>query len=502
MNPYEPSSPAAEVAERATARRFVGGRRSPATSPPATESATTTKALSPAIASVPTDLGPRPTRADSASIPGRRRHLARNAVLSVAAGLTLALLLPFAPIVPATESGITGAALLGLALGWLLLGLLARPTSNQGQGWLFGAAGFFTLSGLLLVTLGAPAHRVLDWVWPLALLAIGAWGFTAIRHHQEEFSRGVLYPVAALLVLASAGGGVETVAEAADAQAHPVPGRLIDVGDHRLHLRCTGTGQPTVVFEAGGGEMSSNVGRVSTAVAHTTRICTYDRAGRGWSEPTAAPVGGAQLAIDLHNLLHHGGVTGPYVLAGHSFGGLYIRNFAARYPTEVAGMVLVDSTAPQTSTPGAENANLAHRVAALASISARFGLIRILSALTGDGELPSPFKEEIAAESVTASYVESTLDEYADAGQASRLAASVTSIGEKPLVVLTAALGHPQSWFVNQDRMTALSSDSVHRTVPGSDHEGMVRGSAGSAATTRGILDVVKSIRTGQPLDR
>ena len=103
-----------------------------------------------------------------------------------------------------------------------------------------------------------------------------------------------------MLVLASIGGGYETVAEAADAAAYPMPGQLIDVGGHRLHLHCTGSGSPTVVLEPGGGAMSSNLGWVTPAVARDSRVCVYDRAGRGWSEPADTPQDGAQIAADLH----------------------------------------------------------------------------------------------------------------------------------------------------------------------------------------------------------
>ena len=142
--------------------------------------------------------------------------------------------------------------------------------------------------------------------------------------------------------------------EAVDATAYPMPGQLIDVGGHRLHLNCTGSGSPTVVLEPGAGEMSSDLGWIAPAVARDTRVCVYDRAGRGWSEPADTPQDGRQIATDLHTLLQRGNVPGPYVLAGHSFGGLYVLTFAARYPDEVAGMVLVDSTAPASaSEPGA-----------------------------------------------------------------------------------------------------------------------------------------------------
>src|SRR5215208_3224317 len=160
-----------------------------------------------------------------------------------------------------------------------------------------------------------------------------------------------------------------------------MPGQLIDVDGHRLHLSCTGAGAPTVVLEPGAGEMSSNLGWITPAVARDTRVCVYDRAGRGWSEPASTAQDGAQIATNLHTLLQRGHVPGPYVLAGHSFGGLYVLTFAARYPDEVAGMVLVDSTAPASAAKlktasryDGGSYDVLGRVSALISSTARLGL--------------------------------------------------------------------------------------------------------------------------------
>ena len=462
----------------------------------------TAKAPSPTLTPSTTDIGSDEPSGATSTGRDRKRHPGWIAILACAVGLIVAALLPFAPFVPATESGVTGAVLCGLAAGWLLLGLLATRSIGVRQGWAFATAGFFAVSGVLLIALGTPAHGILDWVWPPALLGIAVWMIAVVRRQRPRPSRGVLYPVAALLVLASVGGGVETVAEAADAQALPAPGRLIDVGGHRLHLRCTGTGAPTVVLEAGGGEMSSNLGLVTNAVRRATRVCTYDRDGRGWSDVTATPASGVQIAVDLHTLLQRGGVPGPYVLAGHSFGGLYVRNFALRYPGEVAGMVLLDTTAAHASSHGlGSEADLVHRGIALLSISARFGLTRIVDALTAD-DLPAPFHQEVLATGATAHSFASTLIEYADAGAAARQAAALTSFGNKPLFVLTAGAGNPPSWFAAQQRLARISTDGVQRTVPGIDHQGLVGDKTGAAATAGAILDVVTAVRSGQPVTR
>src|SRR5919199_4227999 len=303
---------------------------------------------------------------------------------------------------------------------------------------------------------------------------------------RSRSRRWLLHPVLAVLALAAVGGGYETVREAAEARAHPAPGQLIDVGGHRLHLSCTGSGSPTVVLEPGAGMTSSDLGLITPAVAGETRVCVYDRAGRGWSEPADTPQDGAQIATDLHTLLHRGQVPEPYVLAGHSFGGLYALSFAARYPQEVAGMVLVDSTAPapagqrREAPPGeGGTSDLVGRLTALASASARLGL----GGLVG-----------------TPSHVRSTLDEYAQASSSMQDAASLRDFADKPLIVLTAGTGHDAAWSADQDALAALSTTSVHRIVAGTSHAGLITDKEGAAATTRAILDVVASVRTAQPL--
>lgn len=126
------------------------------------------------------------------------------------------------------------------------------------------------------------------------------------------------------------------------AQPEP-PGKLVDLGGHRLHVNCTGAGKPTVVVENGLGDFSFDWILVQSRVSRFTRICTYDRAGYAWSDPGPKPRTFAQLNLELHESLSKLGENGPFVLVGHSYGGPVVRSFAATYPREVAGMVLVDA---------------------------------------------------------------------------------------------------------------------------------------------------------------
>jgi len=124
---------------------------------------------------------------------------------------------------------------------------------------------------------------------------------------------------------------------------HP-PGELVDVGGHRLHLYCAGQGSPTVVLESGLGGFSLEWWQVQHRLAQTTRTCAYDRAGLGWSDLGPSPRLGSQIVEELAGLLQRAEVTPPYVLAGHSFGGYLVRHFAAAYPRQSAGIVLVDAS--------------------------------------------------------------------------------------------------------------------------------------------------------------
>ena len=118
----------------------------------------------------------------------------------------------------------------------------------------------------------------------------------------------------------------------------------MNIGGYRLHINCTGTGSPTVILDAGLGGTSLDWSKIQPEVARFTRVCSYDRAGYGWSESGAGPRTSQQIVQELHLLLVHAQVNGPYLLVGHSVGGLNMRLYAYRYPGEVAGMVLLDST--------------------------------------------------------------------------------------------------------------------------------------------------------------
>ena len=152
--------------------------------------------------------------------------------------------------------------------------------------------------------------------------------------------------IVALLALAVAGAIYQAIATERAERAYPPPGEMVDVGGYSLHINCVGRGSPTVLLDGGLGEWSAQWVLVKQGVSDTTRVCAYDRAGMGWSEMGPEPRDARQITGELHALLEGAGIEGPYVLVGHSFGGLYLQTYAARYPDEVAGMALVDSSQP------------------------------------------------------------------------------------------------------------------------------------------------------------
>jgi pimeloyl-ACP methyl ester carboxylesterase len=252
--------------------------------------------------------------------------------------------------------------------------------------------------------------------------------------------------------------------------------------------------------------MSSVLGWITPAVAQETRVCVYDRAGHGWSELADSPQDGAQIATDLLTLLERGDVPGPYVLAGHSFGGLYVQSFAAQYPDDVAGLVLVDTTAPAaepvTASPDDESSyDIMGRVSALLSSTAELGVGRLLSQGSYDS-LPPQSADEAEATGSTASNLQSTIDEYLQANTSAGQAAALDDFGDKPLVVLTAGSGSDADLIAAHDDLAALSTNSAHRVVDGATHNDLLLDESAAAATTQAILDVVSSIRSAGPLDR
>jgi pimeloyl-ACP methyl ester carboxylesterase len=171
----------------------------------------------------------------------------------------------------------------------------------------------------------------------------------------------------------------------------PPPGRLVSIGTHRLHIRCDGDGAPTVIFDAALGGSSLSWSLVQPTVARLTQACTYDRAGFGWSDAGPLPRTADRIADELHELLRAAAVPPPYVLVGHSYGGLVMRFYASRHPNDVAGLVLIEPAIPEewTNPTDEQRALIARgvRLCRYGATAARRGLAQLVSGLVRFGAL-------------------------------------------------------------------------------------------------------------------
>jgi len=453
---------------------------------------------------VPTVGGVTARPEDSVLRPSPSRPLGRVMAASLSTGAATAAVMAFGVLPGAPEATVVGAALISFALGWAMFAWLTTRTARPQQ-WAYVPAATMAVAGAGLITFqpGEPAMSQLAWVWAPALVALGA--YVAWRTRKQVPGRRALlvYPAAIAMVLAGAGGLYQAATPAPQVAAGPMPGRLVDVGGYRLHLSCTGEGSPTVVLLNGLGETSPQWARVNPEVARTARVCGYDRAGQGWSDDSPNPADATSAATDLHKVLAAAGERGPFVLAGHSSGGVHALTFAARYPHEVAGVVLLDSASPhqvELVKPFAGEYELMRRALAVVPTLYRFGIGHLIGAI---GATPEPGTPEAQAAAFANSPrgMRGMRAEQAALPSSFTQAQALTSLGALPLVVLTAKENVDQrpGWDAAQDELAQLSTNTRH-TVADLSHTAFLDDAAGAALSVEAVTDVIASIRTHTPL--
>lgn len=242
--------------------------------------------------------------------------------------------------------------------------------------------------------------------------------------------------------------------------------RLIDVGGHRLFLRDAGKGSPVVVIDAGIGDGVDKVRPLQERLARETRVIAYDRAGYGRSQAGPLPRDAGREAGELRALLERGGIPGPFVVVGHSLGGLNAQLFAARFPGDVAGLVLLDPP-PLSFLLGREYQEFAALAERMTS-----EWQRAADAARGSGE------PEMRAK---AAFLAAIASEHREMFTASaQAAAAIPGFGDVPLTVMAAGRANPafgpaaggyQRYWIEQNRLLAAKSRHGRFVlVPDSSH--------------------------------
>jgi len=300
-----------------------------------------------------------------------------------------------------------------------------------------------------------------------------------------RFSSIVMLVICILALVTLTAGAI---AKSNLAKGHPAPGQLVDVGGYKLHINCTGQGSPTVILEAGWADSSATWTYVQPEVAKTTRVCSYDRAGYGWSDPSSNPRTANWRVEELHTLLVNADVRGPYVLVGHSLGGMLVRLYAHNYPDEVVGMVLIDSVHEEQyeRLPGAKSSipNLTRQFRMLGVLSSTGLMALAPQTIPNQGFPDEVFAQYKVAWATTGHLTTAAAEINAMLASTSEvLAHQITSFGNLPLSVLTAGVYHPNpgqsdaenqqyrdEWQAMQSELAALSSMSKQTIAEQSGH--------------------------------
>jgi pimeloyl-ACP methyl ester carboxylesterase len=319
----------------------------------------------------------------------------------------------------------------------------------------------------------------------------------------RALKRGFVWLSGFVVVLAITGIIYQTAATEADQRKYPAPGELVNVDGHMMHIYCTGEGSPTIILDHAGGGSSVDWSLIQPKLAAQTRVCAYDRAGFGWSDYSPAPRTLAQQVHELHALLTGANEQEPYLLVGHSYGARVDRVFAAKYPDEVAGLVLIDAgiLADDPRYPAEMQSEFESETNLLRAARwlSPFSLVRLTKPLMElpTLDLPEDARLASASFSVLPHYFQSLIDQSASMPTVLREEREVNSLGDIPLLVLVAT--EPEDavrkvWSQANIEMATLSTNGSYQIVRGATHMSLVYRQKDAQVCTDGILEVLNAV--------
>lgn len=319
--------------------------------------------------------------------------------------------------------------------------------------------------------------------------------------------RLLLIVLGVVVGLPAIGALYQTLSVQRDASRFPPPGRLVDVGGRRLHLLCTGEGEPTVIFEGSGLESALSFEAVRAEIGSQTRVCSYDRMGMGWSDPGPGAISAGLLADDLRLLLDRAGLHPPYILVPASIGGLTAEMFARRYPEQVVGLVFVDAAdSGMLERAASILTSVEIEAACLARIAARLGVLRLIDPLRLRQQRPGTAARTIAityrAEPMATicALLRGIRKSAQELSEAPPLAPDVPLVvlsHDKPVGLLppgyeSEAEAFEPEWRDLQQRLSRRSTRGIWRIVPNSGH--LIHGSQPHAVASA-VLEMLAQIR-------
>ncbi len=339
---------------------------------------------------------------------------------------------------------------------------------------------------------------------------------------RKRIVRGLMVVMALVIFLVGVGMVYQTTATAQDRETYIPLGRLIQVNEHAIHLYCIGEGSPTVILESGVGGNTLLWAYIQPAVAETTQVCAYDRAGYGWSEVSSSERTTPNMAEELHTLLTQAGIEPPYILAGHSFGGLVVRTYANLYPDEVGGLVLIDAAHPNqfssdrchpTCFP-ADAVRLVDTFYDMLPTMARIGVVRLV---VPTGLLPLPFfavpadfpnRNALIASLSTNAHSDTVLAEWNAFAESAEIVNEIDNVANLPVQLITALNTYheqplpvedpdetTQTWVILQDDLLTLFTDGRQTVLEEATHFSLLVDPNHATAVSEVIRAIVEEVR-------